>query len=238
MAKLGGFKFGFGLPHQNMKRAVNAQDAFIRQAADARKAGFDESLKAVDETYAPYKDFGSNSMARLLSIINDPSSVRNLPGYGEGIGAIENSAAARGGLLSGNTMRELNDYGQNNFMNWLATYGGLANQGYGMDRDKLGIKTDLLTSRGASEGQRYADLSNYLKMHENAGMNIAAQWASPSTYMGMFGGGGMGGMGGGGGGGGQRQPQQQTNWSVGQVPNYTGWGGGQMSSMNNRWGWK
>jgi hypothetical protein len=63
---------------------------------------------------------------------------RESPGYqfqlGEGTRAIENSAAARGGLNSGATLKALTSYGQNladsDYQQYLSGLGGLGTMGY------------------------------------------------------------------------------------------------------------
>jgi hypothetical protein len=72
------------------------------------------------ELQEPFRQVGVNALPDLVAASQyDPFTIDKFqadPGYGfrlkEGIRALENSAAARGGLLSGNTMRGITRYGQ------------------------------------------------------------------------------------------------------------------------------
>lgn len=80
-----------------------------------------DMYKTAREDLSPYRDLGTNYMKSVNDFMARPKltgeSVMNRPGYqfrmDEGTRAIENSALARGGLNSGNTMKELMEYGQN-----------------------------------------------------------------------------------------------------------------------------
>jgi hypothetical protein len=81
----------------------------------------------------PYADFGTDSLNSFKSwtenpTVNDPSYDFRL---NEGRKTVENSAAAKGGALSGNALRAITDYGQdyasreygNEFQRWLQRIG-------------------------------------------------------------------------------------------------------------------
>ena len=90
--------------------------------------GFNNAIKTQGQMYdtarsdlSPYRELGNNYMKSVNDFMSKPKltgeSVMNRPGYqfrmDEGARTIENSALARGGLNSGNTMKELMEYGQN-----------------------------------------------------------------------------------------------------------------------------
>jgi hypothetical protein len=90
-------------------------------------AGFDKGINAQTQMYnqgrsdlKPYMDFGGNYLAEMRDFMSKgrptAETIKSTPGYqfrmDQGREAIENSAIARGGLLSGNTMKAITDYGQ------------------------------------------------------------------------------------------------------------------------------
>lgn len=124
---------------QNQGAELQAQQAADQIAEERRQ--FD--LTRAD--YAPYRDTGAKALGSLASMygvnpdgsrIDMSDAVRATPGYqfrlNEGTKAIERSAAARGLLGSGATLKALTRYGQdyasdeyNMFTNKLATLAGV-----------------------------------------------------------------------------------------------------------------
>lgn len=103
------------------KQAANTQAAATREATQVQKDMYDQTRKDL----MPYADAGRDSLAQLMGqmgpdgyfnqtytgqdIYNDPSYQFRLQ---QGQDAIQSSAAARGGLLSGATLKALQGYGQ------------------------------------------------------------------------------------------------------------------------------
>lgn len=101
--------------------AANTQAAATRYSTDIQKAMFDQMRK----DQQPYMNAGSGAIGRLVgglapngqfmktytgqNIYNDPSYQFRL---NEGLDAVESGAAAQGGLLSGATLKALQNYGQ------------------------------------------------------------------------------------------------------------------------------
>jgi len=80
----------------------------------------------------PYSDFGTKSLGEFQGWLDNPTFNQNYDWrVNEGLKGVENSAAARGGALSGNALRAITDYGQgaasqeygNEFNRWLARLG-------------------------------------------------------------------------------------------------------------------
>lgn len=145
--------------------------------------GYDQAIGATNRAselargdLAPYREFGQNYLANLrdMPAFRAPSmaDVESTPGYqfrfGEGRRALENSAVARGGLLSGNTGRDLTEYGQNfatgeynnaynrasnEYQNELARLMGFVNLGYGA----AGGSANIAQNTGNSLAQLYAN---------------------------------------------------------------------------------
>jgi hypothetical protein len=103
------------------QRAAQARKKGINQAGDVRRAGIGEAvgyLKPWEESGRRGQDLLNDALG-----INGPEAQRNYfqnfqndPGFGAvqqaGIGTVEQSRAAGGGLRSGATMKALMDYGQ------------------------------------------------------------------------------------------------------------------------------
>lgn len=89
--------------------------------------GYSEGIDTTTDYYnrasaklQPYEQFGRNYMSEIGKLMAQGrptgESIRSTPGYqfrfDEGTRALENSAISKGGLLSGNAMRAITEYGQ------------------------------------------------------------------------------------------------------------------------------
>jgi hypothetical protein len=96
--------------------ASRAQERAQREANAAQERMFNRQV----ELQEPFRQAGVNALPELVEASRyTPFGMEQFqadPGYGfrlkEGLRALENSAAARGGLLSGNAMRGITRYGQ------------------------------------------------------------------------------------------------------------------------------
>ncbi len=117
-AVLGGASLLSGfLGYDAADKAADAQLAGVNAGIGEQRRQFD--LMRSDQ--APYRDAGYAALGRLSDLINayrpfDGTELASDPGYQfgmrEGRNALEQSAAARGGLFSGKTMRDLLQFGQ------------------------------------------------------------------------------------------------------------------------------
>jgi hypothetical protein len=90
------------------------------KAADRATAAQERAFNRQIELQEPFRQAGVNALPELIEASRyTPFGMEQFqadPGYGfrlkEGLRALENSAAARGGLLSGNAMRGITRYGQ------------------------------------------------------------------------------------------------------------------------------
>lgn len=101
------------------ENAANTQAEATRYASDMQKEMYDQTRTDLD----PYRQAGTSALDQLMGqmgqngyfnqtysgqdIYNDPSYQFRLR---QGLDAVESSAAARGGLLSGATLKALNNY--------------------------------------------------------------------------------------------------------------------------------
>jgi hypothetical protein len=105
------------------RSAASAQSAAADRAAQLQREQFD----ITNEQQRPYREAGGRALTRLESLAEykpfDMATFAQDPSYqfrlDQGTKALERSAAARGGLISGNTGGALQNYGQ-----------GLASQEY------------------------------------------------------------------------------------------------------------
>lgn len=110
------------------KSAADQQAEAAREAARLQSEAAAEARKLAKEQFdqvradqAPWREAGGRALTSLESFdANNPdfgmSQFQADPGYSfrlkEGMKALENSAAARGGLLSGNALKGITNYGQ------------------------------------------------------------------------------------------------------------------------------
>lgn len=142
-AILGGASvLGSVLGASSAKKAANVQADASREGLALQREMFQQGR----EDLAPWREAGGESLGMLMSGIRDgsltegpnPENFRTDPGYqfrlGEGMRAVEGSAAARGILQSGGTLKGINRYAQ-----------GVADQGY----------NDWFNRERAVQGDRY-----------------------------------------------------------------------------------
>jgi hypothetical protein len=130
-AAIGGALIGGGASLWAANTQANAAKDAAKLQSDATNRSLDIQKQIYDqqrEDLQPWRQSGVNALARLNELSDDESTFgmtnfKQDPGYAfrlsEGLKAIQRSAAARGGLLSGATMKGIGDYSQ-----------GLASQEY------------------------------------------------------------------------------------------------------------
>jgi len=139
------------------------------RAADAATQLQRDMFERQLELGRPWQEAGVNALARMqagdVGGYMDPSYQFRL---GEGMKALERTAAARGGLLSGSAMREAQRYGQ-----------GLASTEYTNAYNRLASMANL----GQTVSQQLGTAGMNAASNIGAGMGAAAQ-ARASGYMG------------------------------------------------------
>jgi len=143
------------------------QSRAAKSAAETSSAAADRATELQERIYEenvarqqPYYQAGVNALARMQGLTGAmppafqyrPSQLTADPGYGfrlgEGLKALERSAAARGGLLSGGTGRALTRYGQE-----------MASQEYGNAYNRALTEYNALRARESEEYNRLAGLA-------------------------------------------------------------------------------
>lgn len=136
-------------------KATKASDA----ASRLQQAGSAEARADL----APYREFGAQQLGSMQDWLGSAEGQFRPPtmeevqagqGYKTRLGAVENSAAARGSLFSGNALRDIGEFGaseygreygrkQTEYQNKLNQYMGFANLGYGAAGGSAGIAQNL-----------------------------------------------------------------------------------------------
>jgi hypothetical protein len=218
-AILGAGALGAGAGVYGSSRAAKTQANAARDAANAQVEAADRAANAQREMFerqvelqAPFRQAGLTAQNRLMTLLGleggeagapdfgrysrdfGTADFEADPGYGfrmsEGMKAIERSAAARGGLLSGSTLKGVQRFGQD-----LASseYGNAYNRFYAMRNAQLNplqsltgqgqTSANTLTNAAGDFGKGLA--STYMSMGnvEAAGATGAGQ-ARASGYVG------------------------------------------------------
>ena len=160
------------------KNAASVQDQAAQRAADATLAQYQQTRTDLE----PYRQIGTQATGKLSDLLGLSANTgaegygslardftmqdfQQDPGYGfrfdEGIKALERSQAAKGGLFSGQAMKESMRFGQ-----------GLASQEYGAAFDRFNQNKNNLFNRFSalsSQGQNAATQTG------NFGANATAQ---------------------------------------------------------------
>lgn len=205
--------------------AIASANAAAQQEKAAKEAmGLQREMWETQRAdQAPWLEAGRNSLAQLLRLNADPSSIASSPAFqfrlAEGQKALERSAAARGGLNSGGFMKDLTRYSQ-----------GLASDEYGNQWNRLaglaGVGQNSAQSLGGL-GSNYANMMSQLygaQGNANAAGQIAIGHGFSDSIrslgnlalMGM--GGGFAGLGGAGAGAGAMMPGAGASFASGYIP--------------------
>jgi hypothetical protein len=139
-------------------KAAKSQERAAAEATAAQERMFNRQVKLQE----PFRRAGVNALPELIAASRyEPFGMKQFqqdPGYAfrmkEGLRALENTAAARGGLLSGNSMRGLTRYGQ-----------GLASEEFG----------NAFNRYQAERAARLNPLQSLAGMGQTTAANVAGQ---------------------------------------------------------------
>jgi hypothetical protein len=160
-------------------KAAKTQAGSADRATELQERMFEKQI----ELQQPFQEAGVNALNRMQSGdvmgMMDPSYKFRL---GEGMKALERSAAARGGLISGGALKAAQRYGQDfastefgNAYNRLASMAGLgqtATNAMGGAAGQFGANAgNLMTSAGAARASGYVGGANALTGGLNQYMN-------------------------------------------------------------------
>lgn len=179
---------------QGQREASAAQAEATRESIAAQERMFERQI-ALQE---PFRKAGVNALPELVRASRyTPFGMEQFqadPGYGfrlkEGLRALENSAAARGGLLSGNTMRGITQFGQElgaqEFTNAFNRYQLERQARLNPLQSLAGVGQTAANTMGAAAGQYGQGMAQtYGQMGQNMAQNAATMGnIRASGYMG------------------------------------------------------
>jgi len=154
-----------------------------KQAASTAATGQLDALKFAQAQEQPYQQAGQQALGQYQNLLNGGAAnfdISKLPGYQfqmqQGTDAIQNSAAARGQALSGNTLQGLQQYGQGlastQFQQYMSELAGLANMGQNAASRTGNIGANAISGAAASQASGIQAAAGYTA---NAYGNIASQ---------------------------------------------------------------
>lgn len=187
-------------------KAASTQARATEAASAAQAAATDKSIDAQERMFnrqvalqEPFRQVGVNALPELVAASKyEPFTAAKFqadPGYAfrmkEGLRALDRSAAARGGLLSGNQLRGVTEYGQElasqEFTNAFNRYQAERAARLQPLQSLAGMSQSSANTLTGAAGQLGANIgSTYSQLGQNVGANlIGAGNARASGYMGM-----------------------------------------------------
>jgi hypothetical protein len=167
---------------------ADAANAYRRKTYDEKIAGYDPYKQLGQTAFTDFQDYykrgGMNFDPNSVDVTKDPGYQFRMD---QGQKALENSAMARGGLMSGNAIRGSQDYAQN-----LASqeYGNAYNRKFNEYSNELANKTNMM-----NWGEGQLDKWNQVKTEDPTiaeHMQRAQQYAAQSRAAAAKGGGMLG----------------------------------------------
>jgi hypothetical protein len=182
---------GGALGARASSKAARTQAAAGRQASSLQ----DRLLPFAQSQFSPYMTAGAGAASQLSQMASsssspfefgnfsfNPGDFQGDPGYQfrmkQGQQVLENSAAARGTLHGGNTMKGLIDYGQNFASNEFSN-------AYQRARDSY--MTNYQTARGAFDANQGADAQQFGQLFNLANMGYGASSQLSGLYSDVLG---------------------------------------------------
>lgn len=180
---------------KDIKKGYQESTGMLNQGADAARNELGQHYTEAQGYISPYLQGGAQANALLGNFLGTNGadaqrqafeSFQSDPGWQAsqqaGIGALDRSAAARGGIYSGAHMKGLYDYGQKNMLDAynqrINALSGFAGQGLQAGTAAAGLAANQGNSLGNLEfglGQQHAsnriNMGNALAQTRNIGMN-------------------------------------------------------------------
>lgn len=137
-AIIGGAVIGGAISAKGAKDAANTQAEAAQNATNASVSEQRREYDTNNQLLAPWREAGQGALSRLTAAsTGDMSGFYKDPSYewtrAQGERGVLQSAAARGGMMSGNALKALTDYNQNlastQYGNWWNRQAGLAGIG-------------------------------------------------------------------------------------------------------------
>ena len=165
------------MSNNSAKKSANAQIAGLQKGADTIDSYYQDAKGYLQ----PYMDSGLAGNSALMKLMQDPNSIKDSAAYqfrfGQGMDALDKSAAARGSLFSGAHSKDAMTFGQglasqeyDNQWNRLfnltnmgqQTAGGLGQLGMGAGNSLANLYGGMGQARGSMYGQQGANNANMM----------------------------------------------------------------------------
>jgi hypothetical protein len=197
VATVAGAAISSDASRSSANKAADASQNAAQTSANAQL----QALGLVQAQEAPYNQAGQQALGQYQNLLQGGAAnfdISKLPGYQfemqQGTNAIQNSAAARGQALSGNTLQGLQQYGQGlastQFQQYMQQLAGLANMGQAAASNTANLGAGLLSGAGASLASGIQASGQY---QAAAGVGQANAWngalqglAGNQSLMGLF----------------------------------------------------
>jgi hypothetical protein len=167
-------------------KAADAQRDAAQQANDSQTALANQQMQFAQQQNAPYTTAGASAIDKISSILNGTAGgttgtgaydLTQIPGYqfglNQGMENIQNRAGAAGTQLSGNTLRDLQSFGQGYagtaYNNYLSQLSGVAGLGQASANNSVASNTNALGNLSNSIGNNLIGAGN-----ANAAASIAS----------------------------------------------------------------
>lgn len=159
------------------KSAANTQANSAQNATNAQTALAQQNMANTAALNQPYTSAGATAENKLSSILNGTAGgatgtgaydITQVPGYqfglDQGTQAIQNRAGAAGTQLSGNTLRDLQSYGQQYagqaYNSYLGQLGGLAGMGQASANGQAASQSNTLNGLSSNIGSNLIGAGN------------------------------------------------------------------------------
>lgn len=179
VAVAGSSVLGAAASNRAARTAASATENAANRAADAQERMFERQV----ELQEPWRQAGINALGRMGTGFTGQVDLTQDPGYAfrmsEGMKALERSAAARGGLLSGGTVKAAQRFGQDLASQEYQNAYNRALTQYNSTAALAGVGQTATNALSGAAGQMGSNLAN---LYSNAGQSAGASRAS--GYMG------------------------------------------------------
>jgi len=199
-------------------KAAKAQQAAAGQAQSIEQQNAAQAIGAqktagqqATQNFSPYQQSGTSALSKLgaMQPFQAPTAAQAAatPGYQfqlqQGLKALQNSAAARGGLLAGGTAKAINDYAQgqastnygNTYNQALQSYQTNFGNQFNLANQGLSASTNLSGLQQSNANQQGNILENSANAQANAVTNAGNARASGYAAQGNLLGSGISGLG-------------------------------------------
>jgi len=150
-----------------------------RKGAEFGRQRLEKGFNEAKGYWQPQYDFGQASLSDFENWLQKSDDISSDPSYqwrlNEGNRTLENSAAAKGGLMSGNALRGISDYGQQSASKEYQNEFNRYMQRVGLGQNATGAMAGLASAQGMASGQMAANNA------QQDYQNLINQWLTSAS---------------------------------------------------------